>query len=112
MRHRKAKRRIPSSRDRLNLVRALLEHERVETTESRGKELVRLMERLITLGKKRDLHARRMAYRFLGDRSHVHKLFETVAPRYSERPGGSVRMVRIGSRRGDAAEMVVVELVR
>ncbi len=112
MRHRKARRRITNSRDRLNLIRSLLEHEKIQTTEPRARELVRLAERMITLGKKGDLHAKRRAYKVLGDHTAVQKLFGTLAPRYVERPGGAVRMVKLGPRRGDAAPMAIVELLR
>jgi large subunit ribosomal protein L17 len=93
------------------LMAALLRHEHIRTTEARAKELRPRIERLVTLGKRGDLHARRLALSYLPDKLMVEKLFEDIAPRYSERAGGYTRIVKIGRRKGDAAEVVQIELV-
>ncbi len=90
----------------------LIEHERIRTTQPKAKALKPEFEKLITLAKRGDLHARRQALSALGqDRFIVHKLFEEVAPRYAERPGGYTRIVKLGPRRSDSTEMVFLELV-
>jgi large subunit ribosomal protein L17 len=94
-----------------NLVTSFLREGRLETTETRAKELRRLAEKMITLGKRGDLHARRQALAFLLDETVVKKLFDEVAPRYKDRPGGYTRMTRTGVRQGDGAPMALVELV-
>ncbi|HEY8393074.1 MAG TPA: 50S ribosomal protein L17 [Capillibacterium sp.] len=94
-----------------NLVTELLDHGRIETTEIKAKEVRILAERLITLGKQGDLHARREAARVIGDKAVVKKLFDEIATRYTERNGGYTRVVKLGPRRGDAAPMAIVELV-
>lgn len=94
-----------------NLVTSLLAHEHVSTTIAKGKELKRQAEHMITFGKRGDLHSRRQVLRHVADKAVVSKLFEELAPRYSERKGGYTRLVKIGPRRGDGAEMVIVELV-
>ncbi len=94
-----------------NLVRSLLINERIVTTVPRAKEARRLAERMITLAKQNSLHARRQARRFLNDESLVKHLFDNIGPRYRDRNGGYTRIVRIGVRRGDAAETAVLELV-
>jgi len=94
-----------------NMVASLIEHERIETTTAKAKELRPYAERLITLGKRGDLHARRLAGRQIADRDVLGKLFDDIAPRYSERPGGYTRILKLGNRRGDAAEMALIELV-
>lgn len=94
-----------------NIVTSLLKEERVETTEARAKEIKRIADKMITLGKRGDLHARRQALAFLREEDVVKKLFDEIAPRYKERQGGYVRLVKTGFRRGDAAPMVLVELV-
>ncbi|HSJ18847.1 MAG TPA: 50S ribosomal protein L17 [Solirubrobacterales bacterium] len=117
MRHRKTRNKL--SRDSahrralmLNLSRELLEHERIRTSQAKAKAVKPEVERLITLAKRGDLHARRQALSALGqDKFVVHKLFEEVAPRYSERPGGYTRIVKLGPRRSDSTEMVLLELV-
>ncbi|MGB9791935.1 MAG: 50S ribosomal protein L17 [Thermacetogeniaceae bacterium] len=95
-----------------NLVTSLLRHERIETTEARAKEVRSIAEKMITLGKRGDLHARRQALAYLLDESVVKKLFDETAPRYKDRSGGYTRMVRLGYRRGDGAPMVLLELVK
>ena len=94
-----------------NLAGALIEHGRIETTAAKAKAVKPFAEKLITLGKRGDLHARRQALAALRTNDVVHRLFADVAPRFAERPGGYTRIVRIGPRQGDAAEMVYLELV-
>ena len=95
-----------------NLSRDLIEHERIKTSQAKAKAVKPEVEKLITLAKRGDLHARRQALSALGqDRFVVHKLFEEVAPRYAERPGGYTRIVKLGPRRSDSTEMVFLELV-
>ncbi len=94
-----------------NLAGALIEHGRIETTAAKAKAVKPFAEKMITLGKRGDLHARRQALAALRSNDVVHRLFADVAPRFSERPGGYTRIIRIGPRQGDAAEMVYLELV-
>ncbi|MDS1030447.1 50S ribosomal protein L17 [Bacillota bacterium LX-D] len=94
-----------------NIVTSLLKAERIETTEPRAKEVRRIAEKMITLGKRGDLHARRQALAYLTEEDVVTKLFETIGPRYKERQGGYTRIIKTGYRRGDAAQMVLIELV-
>lgn len=94
-----------------NLVTSLLKHERIQTTEARAKELNAIAEKMITLGKQGDLAARRQALSYIMEEDVVTKLFETIAPKYAERQGGYTRIMKVGYRRGDAAELVLVELV-
>jgi len=95
-----------------NLCRDLIQHERIKTSQAKAKAVKPDVEKLITLAKRGDLHARRQALAELGqDRFLVHKLFEEVAPRYAERPGGYTRIVKLGPRRSDSTEMVFLELV-
>ncbi|HEY8475870.1 MAG TPA: 50S ribosomal protein L17 [Chloroflexota bacterium] len=94
-----------------NLLTDLLRYERIRTTEARAKALRPFAERVITLGKRGDLHARRQALALVYDEKVVHKLFEEIAPRLRERPGGYTRIVKVMPRRGDAAPMAVIELV-
>ena len=93
------------------MVTYLLENGRIETTLTRAKEVSALAEKMITLGKKGDLAAYRQALAFITREDVAKKLFDTVAPGYAERNGGYTRITRIGTRRGDAAEMAVIELV-
>lgn len=93
------------------LVTSLLRHERIETTVAKAKEIRPLAEKMITLGKRGDLHARRQAMSFIRDEGVVRGLFTDVAPRFSARNGGYTRIVRTRSRMGDAAPMAVIELV-
>jgi large subunit ribosomal protein L17 len=117
VRHRKRRNKL--SRDaghRRALVRNLcgevIDHERVRTTQAKAKLVKPEVEKLITLAKRGDLHARRQALSALGqDKFTVHKLFEEIAPRYSERAGGYTRILKLGPRRSDATEMVYLELV-
>src|SRR5260221_10359930 len=118
MRHRVAHRklgRITSHGTALlrNLATALFERERIRTTLPKAKELRPYAERLITLAKREDgrLHARRLVLRDIHDQSVVKKLFDTLGARYATRPGGYTRILRLGPRRGDGAEMAIVELL-
>ena len=95
-----------------NLSKELIEHERIETTVAKAKAVKPEVEKLITLARRGDLHARRQALSALGqDKFAVYKLFEEIAPRYSERPGGYTRILKLGPRRSDSSEMVLLELV-
>ena len=94
-----------------NMATSLFLHERIETTTAKAKELRPFAERLITLGKRGDLHARRLARRLIADRQVLGKLFDDIGPRFTERPGGYTRILKLGNRRGDAAEMALIELV-
>ena len=117
MRHQKTRHKL--SRDSahrkallMNLSKQVLEHEKIETTEAKAKAVKPELEKLITLAKRGDLHARRQALSALGqDKFAVHRLFEEVAPRYADRPGGYTRIYKLGPRRSDATEMVLIELV-
>ncbi|MBI1813621.1 MAG: 50S ribosomal protein L17 [Deltaproteobacteria bacterium] len=93
-----------------NLVTSLLEHESVRTTDAKAKELRSFADRIVTLGKRGTLHARRQALAFVRSASVVKKLFDDIAPRFRDRPGGYTRVIKLGVRRGDAAAMSVVEL--
>jgi large subunit ribosomal protein L17 len=117
MRH--AKKRNKLSRDAghrkalvKNLCMQVVQHERIRTTEAKAKVIRPEVEKLITLAKRGDLHARRQALSALGqDKFTVHKLFEEIGPRYSQREGGYTRILKLGPRRSDATEMVYIELV-
>lgn len=116
MRHNKAGRKLgrnPSHRNAMmrNMVTSLIAHEKITTTDARAKELRKLAERMITLGKRGDLHARRLALQVIRDRRIVAKLFDMVAPRYKDRPGGYTRIYKLGSRLGDNAPLSQIELV-
>ena len=117
MRHRRAGKKLgrDSAHRRAlysNLAGALIEHGRIKTTQAKAKAVKPHVEKLITLAKKGDLHARRQALSTLAqDKFAVHKLFEDLAPRYSERPGGYTRILKLGPRGSDATEMVFIELV-
>jgi large subunit ribosomal protein L17 len=117
MRHRKKRNKL--SRDSghrkaliKNLCSEIVEHERIKTTEAKAKVVKPEVEKLITLAKKGDLHARRQALSALNQNKFtVHKLFEEIAPRYAARNGGYTRILKLGPRRSDATEMVYIELV-
>lgn len=94
-----------------NLSTALIVHSRVDTTLGRAKAVQRFAERLITLGRRGDLHARRIAFSRLRDKAAVDKLFDEVGPKFAERPGGYTRLVKLGPRRGDGAEVARLMLV-
>ncbi len=94
-----------------NLAASLIEEERVTTTEAKAKMLRPYVEKMITKARRGDLHARRLVLQKIQDQEVVTKLFDDVAPRYADRPGGYTRVVKLGPRRGDGAEMAVIELV-
>jgi large subunit ribosomal protein L17 len=116
MRHGKTGRRLgrkTSHREAMfrNMVTSLLTHEKITTTDSKAKEIRVVAERMITLGKRGDLHAMRLAASVIREKSVVTKLFSTIAPRYKDRPGGYTRIVKLGIRQGDAAPLSLIELV-
>ena len=116
MRHRKAGRKLnrtPSHRRAMlrNMVTQLLDHEQMITTVAKAKELRPFAEKMITLGKRETLHARRQALAVIRRKAIVAKLFDTLAARYSKRPGGYTRIIRLGNRKGDAAPLALIELV-
>ncbi len=116
MRHRKRGRelsRTASHRSALlrNLATSLLEHERIRTTEAKAKELRPVVEKLITLGGTDDVHSRRQARRLIENRVVLQKLFDDVGPRFRDRPGGYTRILKLGARKGDGAELAIIELV-
>lgn len=116
MRHNKTGRRLgrkPDHRQHMmrNMVTSFFQNEKITTTVTRAKELRKLVDRMITLGKRGDLHARRQALQVIRDPKVVGKLFEMIAPRYSARPGGYTRIIRLENRQGDNAPMAIIELV-
>ena len=117
MRHQKTRNKLSrSSAHRksllMNLSKEIIEHERIKTTQAKAKAAGPEVEKLITLAKRGDLHARRQALSTLSqDKFAVHKLFEEVAPRYATRPGGYTRIIKLGPRQSDSTEMVFLELV-
>ena len=116
MRHRRSGRKLgrdASHRKALysNLAGALFEHGRIKTTAAKAKEVKPIAEQMITLARRGDVHARRQALAYLRSQDVVYKLFSDVGPRFADRPGGYCRIIRIGPRQGDAAEMVYLELV-
>lgn len=94
-----------------NLITALLREEKIKTTEPKAKELRRWADRVITLGKQGTLHARRQVLSIVQDKAVVRKLFDSIGPRFKDRPGGYTRIIKLGIRRGDAAQMSLIELV-
>jgi len=94
-----------------NMATSFFQHERIITTDAKAKELRPIAEKLITLGKRGDMHARRQAAAYIRDKKVVQKLFEIIALRYKERPGGYTRIVKLGIRPGDNAPQSVIELV-
>ncbi len=94
-----------------NLVKSLIVSERITTTEAKAKEMRSLAERVVTYGKKGEVHHRRLAYSVLGDRSLVKKLFDEIAPRYKDVQGGYTRIIKAGFRKGDAAPLAIIEFV-
>ena len=116
MRHNKAGRRLgrkTSHREAMfrNMVTSLLDHGKITTTDAKAKEIRVVAERMITLGKRGDLHAMRMAASVIREKSVVSKLFSTIAPRYKDRLGGYTRIIKLGIRQGDAAPVSLIELV-
>jgi large subunit ribosomal protein L17 len=116
MRHARGPRRLNRTQEHRkalfsNMAGSLIEHEQIKTTLPKAKELKRVADKLITLGKRGDLHARRLAAARLKQDAHVAKLFDVLGPRYAERSGGYVRVLKAGFRYGDMAPMAIVELV-
>ncbi len=116
MRHNKSGRRLgrkPDHRQHMmrNMVTSFFENEKITTTVTRAKELRKLVDKMITLGKRGDLHARRQALQVIRDPKVVAKVFEMIAPRYTQRPGGYTRIIRLENRLGDNAPMAIIELV-
>ncbi|NNF72139.1 MAG: 50S ribosomal protein L17 [Rhodobacteraceae bacterium] len=116
MRHARGYRRLNRTHEHrkalfANMAGSLIEHEQIKTTLPKAKELKRIADKLITLGKRGDLHARRQAASRLKQDAHVEKLFDVLGPRYAERHGGYVRVLKAGFRYGDMAPMAIVELV-
>lgn len=94
-----------------NMANSILTHEKIETTVTRAKEIRKFVDRMITFGKKGSLNDRRLAYNFLRDDEVVYKLFNDIAPRYKERNGGYTRIIKTAIRKGDSAQMAIIELV-
>lgn len=116
MRHNKAGRRLgrkTSHREAMfrNMVTSLLNHEKITTTDAKAKEIRSVAEKMITLGKRGDLHAQRQAASYIREKSVVTKLFSAIAPRYKDRPGGYTRIIKLGIRQGDTAPISLIELV-
>jgi large subunit ribosomal protein L17 len=116
VRHRKKGRQLSRTRSHRkatlrNLATSLFRHGRIETTTAKAKELRPFAERLITLARRGDVHSRRQAATKIADREVLGQLFDDIAPRYAERPGGYTRVLKLGNRKGDAAEMSLIELV-
>lgn len=116
MRHNKAGRRLgrtTSHREAMfrNMVTSLLDHGKITTTDAKAKEIRVVAERMITLGKRGDLHSMRLAASVIREKAVVSKLFSTIAPRYKERLGGYTRIIKLGIRQGDAAPVSLIELV-
>ena len=115
MRHRKKGRalsRTSSHRKAMlrNMATSLIVHERIRTTVAKAKELRPVVEKLITLGRTDDVHSRRQARRMIEDRAALQKLFDEIGPRFRERPGGYTRILKLGTRKGDGAEVAIIEL--
>jgi len=116
MRHNNAGRRLgrkTSHREAMfrNMVTSLLNHEKITTTDAKAKEIRSVAEKMITLGKRGDLHAMRLAASYIREKSVVTKLFSTIAPRYKDRSGGYTRIIKLGIRQGDTAPISLIELV-
>jgi len=116
MRHRKSGRKLgrtSSHRDAMfrNMVTSLFEHERIVTTKEKAKELRPIAEKMITLAKRGDLHARRQALSYIRSKAVVEKLFTNIKDQFAERKGGYTRILQTGVRKGDAASMAIIELV-
>ncbi|MEM9843892.1 MAG: 50S ribosomal protein L17 [Pseudomonadota bacterium] len=116
MRHARGYRRLNRTHEHrkalwANMAGSLIEHEQIKTTLPKAKELRRVVEKLVTLGKRGDLHARRQAAAQLKQDAHVEKLFGVIGPRYRERQGGCVRVLKAGFRYGDMAPMAIIEFV-
>ena len=94
-----------------NMVTSLLEFEKIETTDAKAKELRKVADKMISWGKRGDLHARRQALRVINNKKTVQKLFSDIAPRFRERRGGYTRIIKVGRRRGDNAPLSIIELI-
>ena len=117
MRHNKSGRRLGRTTSHRiamfrNMVTSLLNNERIVTTDAKAKEIRSVAEKMITLGKRGDLHAHRQAASYIREKSIVTKLFSSIAPRYQNRQGGYTRIIKLGQRLGDAASLSVIELVQ
>ena len=115
MRHRKKGRALSRSSSHRkamlrNMATSLIVHERIRTTEAKAKELRPVVEKLITLGRTDDVHSRRRARRMIENREALQKLFDDIGPRFKERPGGYTRILKLGTRKGDGAEVAIIEL--
>ena len=116
MRHQKAGRKLgrTSSHRRAmfrNMLTSLFEHEKIETTDAKAKELRKIAEKIVTLGKKGDLHSRRQVLRVISDKKIAKNLFDQIAPRYQSRNGGYTRIFKVGRRHGDNAPLSIIELI-
>lgn len=116
MRHQRAGRKLgrtSSHRKAMfrNMLTSLFEHERIETTDAKAKELRKIAEKMITLGKKGDLHSRRQILRVISNKKVAGNLFNNLAPRYQSRNGGYTRIFKVGRRRGDNAPLSIIELI-
>ncbi|MFO7758674.1 MAG: 50S ribosomal protein L17 [Roseovarius sp.] len=116
MRHARGYRRLNRTHEHrkalwANMAGSLIEHEQIKTTLPKAKELKRIIEKLVTLGKRGDIHARRQAASQLKQDPHVAKLFDVIGPRYATRQGGYVRVLKAGFRYGDMASMAIIEFV-
>jgi large subunit ribosomal protein L17 len=116
MRHNKSGRRLgrkTSHREAMfrNMVTSLLNHEKITTTDAKAKEIRSVAEKMITLGKRGDLHSMRLAASYIREKSVVTKLFASIAPRYKDRAGGYTRIIKLGLRHGDTAPVSIIELV-
>jgi large subunit ribosomal protein L17 len=95
----------------LNLLKALFEYQEIKTTQARGKELRKLAEHIITAARKNDVHSRRQVFRVVRDRTVTRNIFDSIAPRFSEKKGGYTQIIKVAARRGDGAQMVLVKLL-
>jgi large subunit ribosomal protein L17 len=116
MRHNKSGRRLGRTTSHRvamfrNMITSFLNHERITTTDAKAKELRSIVDKMVTLGKRGDLHAMRQAASYIREKSIVTKLFTTIAPRFADRPGGYTRIVKLGLRPGDNAQLSMIELV-
>ena len=117
MRHRKERKKLaPTTREHkglvLNLLKALFKYQEIKTTQARGRELRKLAEHLITVAKKNDVYSRRQVFGIVRDKAITRDIFDSIAPRFTERKGGYTQAIKIGPRRGDGAPMVLVKLLR
>ena len=117
MRHRKERKKlVPTESEHkgltLNLLKSLFKYQEVKTTQARGEELRRTAEHLITVAKKNDVSSKRQVFRIIRDKDITRNIFESIVPRFAERKGGYTQTVRLGPRRGDGAQMILVKLLR